>query len=140
MSSEVALTATGGTSNWRERLEAHAALVLAYLALRCLNLFTIAEIVRFLKRRCKRDLTLNEANHIWRALRRARLSHLGREACLEMSLAVVLIACAKRSSVTWCVGVSIAPFTAHAWIEVEGVSISEEQQTSNEPLQTLLVL
>ncbi|WP_016698702.1 lasso peptide biosynthesis B2 protein [Actinoalloteichus spitiensis] len=41
-----------------------------------------------------------------------------RVACLERSLAVVLLAWAQRRAVTWCYGTSIRPpLRLHAWVE-----------------------
>lgn len=50
----------------------------------------------------------------------------GRVACLERSLATVLLAAFNRRQVTWCIGVRVAPpLAGHAWIRVGGEVIGE---------------
>jgi len=50
----------------------------------------------------------------------------GRRACLVRSVATVLVCRAHGSWATWCSGVLAAPpFTAHAWVEADGVAVDE---------------
>ena len=51
----------------------------------------------------------------------------GRNACLTRSIAVALLSRMDGKWPTWCVGVLVTPpFTAHAWVEVEGRVVGEE--------------
>jgi len=55
------------------------------------------------------------------------LACAGREGCLVRSLATVLLCRSHGYWPTWCLGARrLAPFYAHAWIEVDGVMIGEE--------------
>lgn len=50
----------------------------------------------------------------------------GRKACLVRSVATVLLCRAHGRWATWCSGILTAPpFTAHAWIEADGVAVDE---------------
>lgn len=47
-------------------------------------------------------------------------------ACLPRSLAIVLLCRFRGAWPTWCAGVRrAAPFSAHAWAEVDGCSVGE---------------
>ncbi len=51
----------------------------------------------------------------------------GPEGCLPRSLATVLLCRMHGRFPTWCVGARrLAPFTAHAWVEAEGVAVGED--------------
>ena len=55
------------------------------------------------------------------------LACAGREGCLPRSLATILLCRLHGQWPTWCVGARrLAPFTAHAWVEAEGVAVGEE--------------
>ena len=110
-----------------ERLKAIFAVIIAYIALRCLSLSKICKIVSFLKCRCSREIDIEEANIVWGALRQSSFFFAGRVACIELSLAFVLFAFTKGLSTTWCVGVANEPFTAHSWIEVNGMPFREDE-------------
>lgn len=103
-----------------ERLKGILAVIIAYIALRCLSLSNICSIVSFLKRRCSREINIEEANIVWIAVRQSSFFFLGRVACIELSLAFILFALTKGLSATWCVGVGNQPFRAHSWIELNG--------------------
>ncbi|MFE7190291.1 lasso peptide biosynthesis B2 protein [Kitasatospora sp. NPDC057541] len=45
--------------------------------------------------------------------------------CLERSLAAVLLVRARGGWADWVSGVNLAPFAAHAWIEVDGKPVGE---------------
>ncbi|MBD1373984.1 lasso peptide biosynthesis B2 protein [Hazenella sp. IB182357] len=60
-----------------------------------------------------------------RKLSQAKKYMMSRSACLEESIALFLLATSYRKSVDWCVGVRLAPFSSHAWIEVQGNEIGE---------------
>lgn len=82
-------------------------------------------LVARLKRRTTATATTAEAERLWSAVHLAKRALWVRAACLESSLALVLLAVAHRLSVDWCVGVALAPFEAHAWAEAEGGPVQE---------------
>lgn len=47
------------------------------------------------------------------------------EGCLQRSLAAVLLCRMKGKWPTWCTGVRVHPFGAHAWVEAEGQPVGE---------------
>lgn len=56
----------------------------------------------------------------------------GGSACLPRSLATVLVCRSRGVMPDWCVGVlSTPPFTAHAWIEVDGQIVDEPMSSSD---------
>ncbi|MFI9204099.1 lasso peptide biosynthesis B2 protein [Streptomyces sp. NPDC053048] len=48
-------------------------------------------------------------------------------ACLQRSLAVVLLCRLRGTWPTWCTGVRTSPFRAHAWVEAEGRMVGEAE-------------
>lgn len=46
--------------------------------------------------------------------------------CLERSLATAMLCRLRGVWPEWCTGVSLEPFSAHAWVEAEGEPIGEE--------------
>jgi hypothetical protein len=78
-------------------------------------------------RRGARSATLAQACDARRSVVSVSLACAGREGCLIRSLATVLLCRSYGSWPTWCVGVRrLAPFIAHAWVEVDGVMIDED--------------
>lgn len=108
-----------------ERLKGILAVIIAYIALRCLSLSQISKIISFCKRRCSREINFEEANLVWGAVRQSSFFFLGRVACLELSLAFVIFALTRNLSATCCMGVANEPFRAHSWIEVSGTPFRE---------------
>lgn len=53
-----------------------------------------------------------------------------RVACLEESVAAVLVLATHRRSVTWCHGVAPDPVQFHAWIQTHGSPVAEPPTTS----------
>ncbi|WP_461083858.1 lasso peptide biosynthesis B2 protein [Streptomyces deserti] len=49
--------------------------------------------------------------------------------CLQRSLATALLCRMRGSWPTWCSGVRMPPFAAHAWVEAEGRRVGEPQDT-----------
>lgn len=47
------------------------------------------------------------------------------QGCLQRSVAVVILARRYGVAPTWRTGFRTNPFTAHAWVEVEGVAVDE---------------
>lgn len=47
------------------------------------------------------------------------------EGCLPRSIATALLARSYGYGVTWCTGVRDRPFSAHAWVEIDGRPVGE---------------
>ncbi|MFE2192372.1 lasso peptide biosynthesis B2 protein [Streptomyces olivaceus] len=58
------------------------------------------------------------------------------QACLQRSVATALLCRVRGTWHTWCTGVRANPFSAHAWVEVEGAPVGERIQwaTSGSPV------
>lgn len=124
---------------WTERFRGLFALIVAYVALRFFSLLTISRFLRLAKRYCSRQISLEEADTAWQAVRQASSFFLGRVACLELSLALVLFALSKGLSVVWSTGVKLKPFEAHAWVEIEGKPFREPDYVESDLKKTLTV-
>ncbi|MGH3922548.1 MAG: lasso peptide biosynthesis B2 protein [Pseudonocardiaceae bacterium] len=78
-------------------------------------------------RRGARPATYQEACNARQAVVSVSLACAGREGCLVRSLATALLCRSHGYWPTWCLGARrLAPFYAHAWIEVDGVMIGED--------------
>lgn len=108
-----------------ERLKGMFAVIIAYIIVRCLPLSTISKMLGAVKERCSREISVDEADIAWAAVRQSSFFFLGRAACLELSLAFVLLAFTKGRSATFCVGVATEPFRSHSWIELGGKPFRE---------------
>ncbi|MBV9845821.1 MAG: lasso peptide biosynthesis B2 protein [Kutzneria sp.] len=128
MSTPMALDAIGRTSpaSRRDRLLAPLCLTLASSLLR-LRFGRVLAIARWTTRRCRRPATLAEATSMTSAIRAAARHRAGRVACLERSLATVILAGLHRRSVQWCIGARLMPYASHAWIELDGHPVGEPE-------------
>lgn len=62
----------------------------------------------------------------------------GGRRCLQRSLATTLLCRIHSVWPTWCTGVRTAPFTAHAWVQVDGQPVGEPQAAGYyQPLITI---
>lgn len=74
-----------------------------------------------------RPATYEEARDARQAVVSVSLACAGREGCLLRSLATTLLCRSYGQWPTWCVGARrLAPFYAHAWVEVDGVAVGED--------------
>ncbi|HZM79885.1 MAG TPA: lasso peptide biosynthesis B2 protein [Candidatus Limnocylindrales bacterium] len=107
---------------WRIRLVAHLAVALARLLARQ----PPGRIRRLLLviRKGARPATAIEASAARRAVVAVSLLCAG-EGCLQRSLATALLCRLRGSWPTWCTGVRTMPFSAHAWVEADGVPVDE---------------
>lgn len=79
----------------------------------------------------RRSATVDEALRVLSAIDHAARFLPFRVACLERSLAAVLLLAVRRRGVTWCVGVRTPPLASHAWIADQGgVPIGEPLTTA----------
>jgi transglutaminase superfamily protein len=74
-----------------------------------------------------RPATPEEAQTARQAVVSVSLACAGREGCLVRSLATTLLCRSHGYWPTWCLGARrLAPFYAHAWVQVDGVMIGED--------------
>jgi hypothetical protein len=139
MDVKMSLSPTIVNLSWVDRVRGLFAVILAYIALRCLSLEIIYKILSVVKPRCYREISNDEAHIAWSAVRQQSFFFSGRVACIELSLAFVLFALTKGLSVTWCVGVATEPFRAHAWVEIGGKAFREPNSLEQQ-FRSLLVV
>lgn len=128
MSSVMALDVSDGGQPTRrgDRLLAPLCLTLAVWLLR-LRFGRVVALARWTMGRCRRPATAAEATGMTTAIRGAARHRAGRMACLECSLATVILAGLRRRSVQWCIGARLMPYASHAWIEIDGRPIGESE-------------
>lgn len=80
--------------------------------------------------RTVRPATLQEATRAVTAVRRAGWYSPGRTACLEESVAAVVLLASWRLGVRWCHGVASDPIRLHAWVQtMNGDNVAEPSST-----------
>jgi hypothetical protein len=77
---------------------------------------------------CHRLPAPEQAGHAVAAVSVAARLYPGRAACLEQSLAVVLLAAMRRWRLDWCVGSAPDPYRFHAWVEVAGQVVASPDE------------
>ncbi|MFJ9741980.1 lasso peptide biosynthesis B2 protein [Streptomyces sp. NPDC101166] len=112
----------------RDRLPPHRRTVplLAVAAARILSRLspaTLRVVLEFARRRAD-PATAAEAAAARTAVVAVSLRCAG-QACLQRSVATALLCRARGTWPTWCTGVRTNPFSAHAWVEAEGVPVGE---------------
>jgi hypothetical protein len=107
------------------RMKAILMTLVAYLLLRVFSIEKIAKFLKFSKRICTYETSFLDASRLCQIVKFSDKFIPFRIACLEHSLAVALIAITERKEITWCLGVKNKPFTAHAWIELNGYPVEE---------------
>lgn len=75
-----------------------------------------------------RAATVEEALRARRQVVEVSTSCAG-EGCLPRSIATTLLCRLRGSWPTWCSGVRVVPFRAHAWVEVDGHPVGEPYPT-----------
>src|ERR1700744_2546873 len=103
-----------------------AAIFLLVAALLVMCSFRLSYLLVRASRRtwCRQAATPSHAGAIVTAVSRAARYYPGRAACLEQSLAAVLLAAASRRRLDWCLGSATDPYRFHAWVEVAGQAVS----------------
>lgn len=126
MSAAMALEAPGDAQSARrsDRLLAPLCLSAAIYVLR-FRFGRVVTLARWSARRIQREAPESEALSMSMAVRRAAFHRSGRVACLEVSLATVILAALHRRSVRWCIGARLMPYASHAWIEIDGRPVGE---------------
>ncbi|MFJ3182469.1 lasso peptide biosynthesis B2 protein [Streptomyces sp. NPDC086796] len=77
-----------------------------------------------------RPATLQQATSAVNAVRRAGWYSPGRTACLEESVAAVLLLRTRRLGVRWCHGIASDPIRLHAWVQtMDGDDVAEPSST-----------
>lgn len=96
-------------------------LIAACLIVRCSPFRAQLWLVRATRRRwCRRPAEPGQAAAVVAAVGWAVRRYPGRAACLEQSLAAVLLAAARRRRLDWCLGAAADPYRFHAWVELDG--------------------
>lgn len=118
----------------RSLASAAIALGIALLAEHCgqrnLAMARLIGLVHKAMTRATRPATGGEALCAVHAVRRAGAFLPGRLACLEESVAVVLMLAASCLRVTWCHGVAGDPVRLHAWVQTsDGQPVAEPPST-----------
>ena len=112
---------------WHLVITALLALVVASLFLR----FSFRASLRLVRMTrgtwCRREASPRRAAEAVAAARRAAHWYPGRAACLEQSLAAVLVAAMRRRQLDWCLGSIPDPYRFHAWVEVAGRPVPAPQ-------------
>ncbi|MGA4544315.1 lasso peptide biosynthesis B2 protein [Uniformispora flossi] len=72
---------------------------------------------------CRTAEPVCRAEHLLAAVQSAARRFPGRAACLEASLAAVLLAAVRRRRLDWCLGAFTDPYRFHAWVESGGVPV-----------------
>lgn len=84
-------------------------------------------LVLSMLRRGTRPATVEHARAVRDRVVTVSLACAGREGCLPRSLATILLCRLRGRWPTWCVGARrLEPFSAHAWVEAEGVPVGED--------------
>lgn len=94
------------------------AIAMASVLTRCSFRMSLG-LVRMSRRAwCRRAATPRQAATTVAAVSLAARRYPGRAACLERSLAAVLLCALRRRRLDWCLGSASNPYRFHAWVEV----------------------
>lgn len=111
---------TGRRPGWLMVAAAWVFLVVASVLVKHSFRVSFALVQASRRRWCHQEPTLTRAERVVFAVSRAARMYPGRAACLEQSLAAVLMASARRWRLDWCIGSAHDPYRFHAWAEVSG--------------------
>jgi ATP-binding cassette subfamily B protein len=109
-------------------LQAWLFLVYATILIRMFNMEELKTFLQTRKAKCTEILNMEEADIIFLSISKSKRFLFTRTACLEQSLAIFLLATSKGKFIDMVLGVKLAPFAAHAWVEIEGVPLHEEER------------
>lgn len=105
---------------WGRRGLAFCVLAVTCLVVRCSSFRIQLALVGGARRLGRRTAMFEEATEVVAAVGWAVRYYPGRAACLEQSLAAVLLAAAAGRQLDWWLGALTDPYRFHAWVEVEG--------------------
>jgi hypothetical protein len=87
----------------------------------------IRTVLGFLRRGAE-PATFEQARAARDAVTAVSLTCAAREGCVSRSLATILLCRLRGRWATWCVGARrMPPFGAHAWVEVGGIPVGEDE-------------
>jgi hypothetical protein len=87
----------------------------------------IRTVLEFLRRGTK-PATFEQAQAARDAVTAVSLTCAAREGCVPRSLATILLCRLRGRWASWCVGARrVPPFGAHAWVEVGGIPVGEDE-------------
>ena len=87
----------------------------------------IRTVLGFLRRGAE-PATFDQARAARDAVTAVSLTCAAREGCVARSLATILLCRLRGRWATWCVGARrVPPFGAHAWVEVGGIPVGEDE-------------
>lgn len=89
---------------------------------------------------CRVPPAVEQASALVAAVHRAARWYPGRAACLELSLAAVLLAALFRQRLDWCLGAATDPYRFHAWVETGGQPVPEPDVPAAQHVRFLRVL
>ncbi|MEU6999075.1 lasso peptide biosynthesis B2 protein [Nonomuraea sp. NPDC046570] len=107
-------------AGWALQSAAFVVLVVALALVRLPFRVPYAVVTALHGRWCAAEPDEAEARRIVAAAETAARWWPGRAACLEESLAAVLLAACVRRRLTWCLGARTDPYRFHAWVETGG--------------------
>jgi Transglutaminase-like superfamily/Coenzyme PQQ synthesis protein D (PqqD) len=113
----------GPGPGWLRTGAAAIFLVAAAILVMCSFRLSFVVVRRSHRKWCSQAASLRQASVTVAAVSRAARHYPGRAACLEQSLAAVLLAAATRRRLDWCLGWATDPYRFHAWVEVAGQPI-----------------
>lgn len=114
-------------TRWHRVGGALIALVIADVLLRCSFRMSFALVRASRRNWCRRVATPRQGVAAVAAVSRAARYYPGRAACLEQSLAAVLLSAARRRRLDWCLGSAPDPYRFHAWVEAGGQPMPRSQ-------------
>jgi hypothetical protein len=114
----------GPQPGWTRIFMAFIFLVAAAFLVRCSFRFSYLLVRASRRKWCRGESSLRQARTTVTAVSRAARRYPGRAACLEQSLAAVMMAAAARRRLDWCLGSAPDPYRFHAWVEVAGQAVA----------------
>ncbi|ADD43891.1 lasso peptide biosynthesis B2 protein [Stackebrandtia nassauensis] len=118
-------TTTGSRVSWLLRLAAVAVMFAVSIAVRLIAFHRTRSIARRLSRPAVRPASERQAVTVLAAIDAACRWVPVRAACLERSIAAVVLLRLRRRRVEWCHGIKTQPVALHAWIQVDGRPVGE---------------
>ncbi|GHA96170.1 lasso peptide biosynthesis B2 protein [Streptomyces chryseus] len=87
-----------------------------------------------------RPATMHQAEAMLAVVRRVADGYPGRAACLEHSLGTVLGLALAGLAADWCLGSADDPYRFHAWVEIDGETVTRHEADDRVSFRRVLVL